>query len=353
MCARICIHADKEISIQNILNYITPYDWYSLGENLNLPRGKLEEIKSRPHNDQKAHFVEFMYNQIPTLTWSSLKQALSPELTHRPYHISTIPVPRDFNIVKSDIWRLDSHFTSLMQKVEKKLDKEKKDVADVFNMMKYLPPRLKEVYSQSIKREYKSLDKSESHGELFIKLNDFWNFLDFQLLECIIERHCNEDQELKSALQKYREDLQAFCKSTTVSQLIEIWRPLYAETEITEYESVVARLNFDPKHCSVFSLDSLREKMRGRKSYSTLGKLSLTKTAFILWRIEAGSVTVIWLVGEEVRGHLFQLIKSHTGFVDQYQITFLSVDEYIVHSVGKVHTIAKMEHHPSVHSYRL
>ena len=58
-------------------------------------------------------------------------------------------------------------------------------------------------------------------------------------------------------------------------------------------------------------------------------------------------MTMVWLVAEEILNHISmfisELVKSHTGFVDQYQITFLSVDDYIVHSVAEVRI--KIEHH--------
>ena len=355
-------------TIPNVLNCIVPYYkiWYEIGLHLNLPVAELDKIRDYPVHDRNAYFVELWYrHDFAGFSWSSLARALSQvtesgassgpfspplpvlpttQAKYRPSRPFTISVPRDFDIVKRDIRCIDGDFTSLIIKVERKLDKEKnKEVGDVLDTVNYLPPGLKEVYSQWIESEYRGLDRSESHREFFTKLNRCWNFLDFQLLERIIEKQCDGDRELKTALQKYREDLQAFCKSTTVYQLIKLWKPqtVCVKSEITGYKRVISQLGLDPKSLSVFSLDSLREEMSDEESFSTLGELSLSNTALFLYWIVAGSVTMMWLVAEKILS-LFtsQLVKSHTGFVDRYQITFLSVDEYIVHSVAEVCIIA-------------
>ena len=273
----------EECSILNVLNCIAPYsDWYEIGMCLDLPTDELDKIKGYPLPDQKAHFVEMWYRLDPDITWRKLQQALSYE---------GAMLDKGSNAVQKEIESLSDRFATLIADIRKRLDKKTKDVGDVLDTLLYnIPESIKPIYSPIVQDMCGSLERSESHRAFFHKLNDCWNFIDFDLLERIIAKHGGRD--LQSAMMKYSTQLRRFLKSTTVHQLIKVWKPTdeymrldKARQQAREYPELVVSMDQDPTKFTVQALDTLRKDIGNCT-------LTLSKTAMVFYKINPGSITV-------------------------------------------------------------
>ena len=234
--------------------------------------------------------------------------------------------------IKQEIKRLHDAFHSLKSRLSRKLDTEKRDVADFRSTLLALPQDLNAIYLPVLKNEYEELRRSKSHEECFFILNSCWNFVDYDLLGFFIQEH--GDNELQSALEEYVHVFNNFCKSTTVYQLVKLWKPRHnIAVDLERNKEFVLQLKQDPQNCTVETLDHLRRDCT----------LSLSKITLILCKVKTGSLTTVWLISSEnvnlLSTSISELVTtSHADFLDRYQITFLSVDDYFLYPVTEVAT---------------
>ena len=258
--------------------------WYQIGECLKLPEKKLDKIRAYPLPDQMAHMVELWHRSDCFISWEKLKQALTlflgrRGLSHTQHHGSSIRKPKyavpfsavqekDFHIARGKIDTLHEKFRSLVEDLRNQLDSQRIEVTDVRDTLLSLPRDLHVIYSPILEEMFRSLGRCESYGmrELFCKLGDCWNFIDIDLLESIIDEHGNT--ELRSAMEAYTKQLKMFCQSTTVHQLIEIWRPKFPKSSVLDIpqgshkhcKSLVTRLDRDARTYTIQELDCLRRE---------------------------------------------------------------------------------------------
>lgn len=329
------IGSTEDRSIISVLNYIasSSYQWYDIGEALGLSKNELDGIKEYPRPDRIAHLVELWYRLDADFSLVKLQQALRSRLLIEVPRFkrrtpSSTTVEKSADVIKKEIDGLQDEFYSLIIGTKKQLDYDKKAIADVHDTLVFLPDDLKDIYSPLLDKRYHILQKCDSHGNFFSKLNECWNFIDFDLLKRIIEKH--GDARLNSAMKRYLDDLRKFRESTTVYQLIKIWKPKCRPSDISdESREFVMSLKQDPKTCTIEMLDDLRN--------DTCTAIRLSKTAMILFIITDGSVKVVWLVAEKHVDLFSALIKTkYSVSIENYGIEFLSLDGYILYPVNEV-----------------
>ena len=70
-------------------------------------------------------------------------------------------------------------------------------------------------------------DQGTHFSYLWVKLGNYWNFLNFDLLEHVVSKFGNENLECK--MESYKCDLQSFRKATRLCDFIDCW-PVQNET---------------------------------------------------------------------------------------------------------------------------
>lgn len=238
--------------------------------------------------------------------------------------------------IEREIEILHDKFHALISDFRKQLESERKEVADVHETLLSLPLNLQVIYSDDLDEMFHSLEKCKTHREFFFKLNNCWNFIDFELLERIVRKHGGD--KLKSAMIRYIDELREFRQTTTVHQLVQGWEPTYRPFEFDKqkYKEYITRLKRDSQSCTLEELEALRKDTRNSIGYRTL-----STAAMILHEIRIGSVTVVWLVAEEDVGILMEsiseLIKtSRFEPINRYGIEFLSLDDYVLYPKEEV-----------------
>ena len=143
------------------------------------------------------------------------------------------------------------------------------------------------------------MDKEAMCDEVWVKLNDYWNFLNFDLLEYIVDKF--EIYQLKQRMESYEHDLQSFRKATRLCGFINCW-PVQGETPPkTELQEFVAKMKHDWDN---YTLEDL-ELLRGVITH----KFFLPD--FILWLkwINEGCVIITWLIPAPFVKDLQETIK--------------------------------------------
>ena len=88
-----------------------------------------------------------------------------------------------------------------------------------------------------------------------------WDFLDFDLLRCIIIFYKNDN--LNNKLEIYEKNVKKFCAETTIEELIEHWMPRFDVNEIPDkLKLCVTELSWDPSTTKVKDLKGIQKKLR-------------------------------------------------------------------------------------------
>ena len=351
-----------------MLNVIALYsEWIEIGRCL-IPPDRLhmlEEIRDAyPPPDHKAHMVELWERTDPDgLSWSKFQEALKQMIEAKQQRTAsvtsadpsspaaclspTLPSTFELSTVEENIKKLETRFSTLLRSVVKQLESEDKKTDEIhLTLLLELPQPLQVLYSESLDKLSNQLEKAESHRYFFSKLNSCWNFIDFDLLECIIKKH--GDHGLNSKMKEYLVDLKEFFGITTVRQLVEYWEPLEKEkTEIpNDYRECMMKLECKAETCTIQKLDDIRKSFKYR--------LSATRrsiAAMYLAELTEECVIVVWIVSKEIVSELSngitQLIASNPEFIQEYEISYLLLDDlflYYPHDNEKKVNIANNNH---------
>ena len=188
-----------------------------------------------------------------------------------------------------------------------------------------LPQRLKGIQS------YISVESItiENFSNFFRELEYLWDFLDFDLLRCIIIFYNNEN--LNSKLEKYEENVEKFCDETTIQELIKHWMPRFDVNEIPDkLKLCVTELSWDPSTAKVKDLKGIRKKLKDSLPQE------LAMAAFYICEIKYSSVKVVWLVWtnivSQIKEKMRKLFKDNPDFVTKNQISCFTLDKDILYS---------------------
>ena len=130
--------------------------------------------------------------------------------------------------------------------------------------------------SSIIKRKhpFKNLRLFFEHLNLYC-----WNFLEYHVLENLIESKCSED--LKENMSKYAKDIERFKQKTTISEFFKCARHLVKIRTIPpRFKRLVVEHNIDPDINTLADLDAFR------KDTLSAHHLKLSECAFQVYSIK-------------------------------------------------------------------
>ena len=221
---------------------------------------------------------------------------------------------------------MEWQFGELVRGVWEDLQNNEENISKLRNMMRFqLPQRLKGI------RRYIPLESItiENFSNFFEKLEYLWDFLDFDLLRCIIKFYKNKD--LNNKLKIYEKNVEKFCDETTIQELMKHWMPRFDINEIPdELKLCVTELSWDPSTTKVKDLKGIQKKLRDSFPQE------LAMAAFYIYEIKCSSVKVVWLVWtnvvSQIKEKMIKLFQQNPDFVTKNQISCFTLDKDILYS---------------------
>ena len=135
----------------------------------------------------------------------------------------------DKQSVKQQVKKLERRFSDLVDCAYRALlQKNTEDNVRYFrsSFLSLVISRKRE-HHKFIHEQLMKMGKEATFDEIWEKLADYWNFLNFDLLEYIVDKFDIED--LKQNIEVYEHDLQSFRKATRLCDFIDCW-PVQGET---------------------------------------------------------------------------------------------------------------------------
>jgi Ran GTPase-activating protein (RanGAP) involved in mRNA processing and transport len=163
----------------------------------------------------------------------------------------------------------------------------------------------------------KIIDKKETIADIWIKLNSYLNFLNYEILAHILDKFPN--QALRERMDDYTTQINTFFKNTKLCDFVKCWPVRGATPPVDTLQEFVVKSHKDWNTCTLEDLDHLKG--------SLARKLLLPKFAFFLEKASVGSVAVMFLVHSSLIAKLQADIKNTElkAFVD-VDIETITVD---------------------------
>ena len=175
-----------------------------------------------------------------------------------------------------------------------------------------------------VETNHQVLEESKSHMELFKKLNFYWSYLSFDLLDKLLDELVEENSDfgsIKVDMEKYKEGIQIFRESTKLALYCEAVPHSDCDPPPGFYKMVT-------KHQWPETV-TLEDVERFRRSF--LHTVKLEKCAvMVLHNIETGSFKVTWFA--ELAPSFIQSLSEETIKVfEDSRVISIEIDEKCVY----------------------
>ena len=192
-------------------------------------------------------------------------------------------------------------------------------IEDFRQTLMTLPYAISKEHEQFLLSRYHLFEKAQTIEYIFLHLNFYLSFIDFSLLEHIVEHLSSPG--LQQKMQQYSRDMAIFRMETPVIDIIRFIPHLSDRCEPPpHFARLKIKLNFDPKTCTLEDLEQHRKKFGS--------EFSLSKFALFLVEIGEGSLVEVYLVPSDIVPALKDLVqKKSTTFFLNLEILELYVNE--------------------------
>lgn len=181
-----------------------------------------------------------------------------------------------------------------------------------------LPGGLSLEHDKFLKSNFRHFERAKCLDKIFLHFNTYLSFIDFSLLEHIIEHLCS--YELRKEMKQYSEDMRLFREETVISDVIPFLPR--ASTTPKQYSQLKIKVDVDITKWTLENLDQYRKLC--------LSEFLLSKLALHLARVENGSLLLCWLIPSDILSALKRHIRKQDAcFFEKLQIIEFVITEHL------------------------
>ena len=219
--------------------------------------------------------------------------------------------------VEQHIKQLESRFRDLVYCTHIALVGNGINVDKLYAWLVALDVSQKHEHQEFIDHHLMNIHQDTTFSNLWAKLGKYWDFLNFDLLEHVINKFGSEDHKHK--MKSYKHDLQFFRKSTRLCDFIHCW-PVRGQTPPeTELREFIMKVGHQWDSCTLEDLESLKGVITR--------KFFLPEFTLQLKKLMEGSITITWLIPVPFVKRLQEAIESTSSkFFMEQKIETIIVD---------------------------
>ena len=184
----------------------------------------------------------------------------------------------------------------------------------------------------------KCLPQSSDLKDIFkaIAFNRLWSFLDYNLLEQIIEEFWESDQELTGRMEQYKADLSSYQTATKLKDHIAAALQLDAETSTSDSDT------YDPEYFKELSIKLDEPFSKHTLDYlfglwtSLKRLLRLPPLTLLLHKIHKGCICVTWLIPTHLTPQATERARQSVKFFEDYPILRVIINDELVYEVKPI-----------------
>ena len=221
-------------------------------------------------------------------------------------------------------------YDSLVDQTRKAVQKQSPGIEEFRQKITLLPSSVKEEYQKCLEEILPKINQAETIEAIFGYLNLLWNYLDFGLLQHVIQVY--GDEELKKKMEEYNTAVKIFRDETPLDLFLRA-QPKRQYREVPDgLKCNLKKVMF--KHNN-FTLNSFLSEVESYRQQLAC-EFSLPVFAVILEQIETGSVSTVWLVPPSVAAKMKEQMQSkHVDFLQKHNIIQMTIDGTIVYPSGE------------------
>ena len=180
-----------------------------------------------------------------------------------------------------------------------------------------LPVSLRPQHRSFIKKNLTNIPPPVTFENIWSILNLYWDFLNYGLLEHIINKCGSED--LKQQMKEYVHQLSAFKLTTRLCDFIESWPCRDDGPPEDRLKKVVVKMNHEWSQCTLQDVESFKKAL--------VHNFFLPEFDILLQKAERGCVCVTWLTSPSIATLLQQnLANIETEFFKKHGVDAVTID---------------------------
>ena len=220
---------------------------------------------------------------------------------------------------KGEEKQLEKMFDDIILRVRKDIMRNKIDIPDLRHSIIRLPGDLKSEHEFFIDKVKAELKKAESIEDIFLILDDYWDYLNYSLLEHIVDRHVSSD-EIKKEMTEYAKEIRSFRMKTRLNIFYHVHkrRPKVDE----KFRSAVAKQDID-RFTALEDVEKFRNDL--------CSELSLQTFSLQVAVVAQGCVEITWLVPPSLVAYILETMKLSSPTMTSHHISKLTIDGFIAY----------------------
>lgn len=239
------------------------------------------------------------------------------------------------NDVRTTIKQLRNQFKVMRNATEEALEKARIGMKEVASALMSIPAAKKKSHQHLklfLRESNKAFFKSESIPELFGLVDLHWSYLEYHLLEYLIQEFVHKC--LQSQMELYKHHLYRFMENTPLTLFWEADEDKEIPHIKPEFATMVTEHNWPPTV-------TLMDVERFRRAF--VSEYCLHECAMMLQAARPGSVHITWFIPQSIMHYLMEEIQSSRAeFFQESGIIQLELDGqciYTAESTTQVHVL--------------
>ena len=220
--------------------------------------------------------------------------------------------------VEDQIADFERRFDDLTFCLENELEK-KVSLKRLRHSVTSLPITIRGEHYQFIKESIKDFKSAEDIEHIFMHLNLYWTYLEYSLLNHIVQYHSHMlSEELKENVRLYIEDIEVFKKHTKLKQVLEADHGHWCirREPPPGFSRIYTRLDQATLEYTLAELDKLH--------YNICHEYNLSTFIFLLESVSEGSLQIMWHVpSSEVHS---MMVNKSLQLIFGDSLVFIQVD---------------------------
>ena len=225
-------------------------------------------------------------------------------------------------VIKIAMKKLEKKFRGLVSSTKKHMITESVDVVDLRDTITILPTTLKEEHKKFVHEKEDEISKAAEIDKVFRIANKYWDFLNYSLLQYIIEEYGSD--EIQSKMEAFDEEVCTFRRNTLLKPFSKVYKrkpELENEKEMKKLTSVHEKIDWAT--ATLEDVENFRHKF--------CSELSLYEFSLQLAEIQDGCMMLTWLVSKSLVAHVQKTIKPSSPTMKTHNVSLFIVDGFVAY----------------------
>ena len=202
--------------------------------------------------------------------------------------------------LEEKIQSLEDHFNEIVLQTFDKVKERKLDVSQFRARLVTVPIKYREHHKEFFLKLENDIKKDESIDHIWMKLSCYWDFLNYTLLENLVQKF--EDHKLKANMKDYVKRLKEFRSTTRVCDFAEYCTKVNKQLKRHHLKDIVFKFNQSWEECTLEDLESMKE--------SISHKFFLPSFVISIKDIQPGSIIVTWTLPTVIASAIMEILET-------------------------------------------